>query len=563
MTGSAPPPTSSPAVVAAPVVRVRPVMPSQRTLFAVLLAFRAFLALLLLVGGSLFFWTDAGTSLNVLGGITAVVVLTGHAAYSSFVRREALRPAGLFVQSLIDLSLVTALVHYADQSGTAVAGLYVVVIAAYAVLLPVGGGVAVALLASGAYLAESVVWPGNVPAGLFGQIVVFGSVFLLVAVLGHRLRDTAAQQTRLETELHQARFEAGEILRSIRAGVLTVDGRGRLAFVNPPAERLLELDGERLTGQPVLEVLAARAPELHQAIVAGLRSGLRVGRGEGTVSPAAGQPFPIGLSTTTFERDGGESAVTAIFTDLSELKELQELQFRAERLEAVASLSASLAHEIRNPLASIRSSVEQLAFSAQADEDERILGKLIIRESDRLSRLLGEFLDFSRVRAVNFSTVDLRDVAVQAVAMVQEHSDSGGIRIDIQGASTAVTADEDLLHRVLSNLLLNAVQACRGHGHIRVSVGFAVEGELPPGAKIDCPAKVVVEDDGPGIDPDLRERLFQPFVSGRAGGSGMGLAIVQRAVEAHRGVVLVDSEPGRGARFTVYFCSEPFRENAA
>jgi signal transduction histidine kinase len=269
------------------------------------------------------------------------------------------------------------------------------------------------------------------------------------------------------------------------------------------------------------------------------------------------------LSTTTFERDGGETAVTAIFTDLSELKELQELQFRAERLEAVASLSASLAHEIRNPLASIRSSVEQLAFSAQADEDERILGKLIIRESDRLSRLLGEFLDFSRVRAVNFSTVDLRDVAVQAVAMVQEHSDSGGIRIDIEGQSTAVTADEDLLHRVVSNLLLNAVQACRGSGNIRVSVGFAVEDELPPGAKIDSPAKVVVEDDGPGIDADLRERLFQPFVSGRAGGSGMGLAIVQRAVEAHRGVVLVDSEPGRGARFTVYFCSEPFREKVA
>lgn len=563
MTGSALPPASPPVAVAAPVERGRPGMPSQRTLFAGLLAFRAFLALLLLVGGSLFFWTDRGTSLDVLASVVAALLLTGQAAYSSLVRREILRPLGLFVQSLIDLSLVTALVHFADQSGTAVAALYVVVIAAYAVLLPVGGGVAVALLASGAYLAESVVWPGDVPAGLVGQIGVFGSVFLLVAVLGHRLRDTAAQQSRLETELYRARFEAGEILRSIRAGVLTVDARGRLAFVNPPAERLLELDGDRLTGQPVLQVLAARAPELHEAIVAGLRSGLRVGRGEGTVCRADGGSFPIGLSTTTFERDGGETAVTAIFTDLSELKELQELQFRAERLEAVAALSASLAHEIRNPLASIRSSVEQLAFSAQADEDERILGKLIIRESDRLSRLLGEFLDFSRVRAVNFSTVDLRDVAVQAVAMVREHSDSGGIRIDVQGESTPVTADEDLLHRVVSNLLLNAVQACRGNGHIRVEVGFAADGELPPGAKIDSPAKIVVEDDGPGIDADLRERLFQPFVSGRAGGSGMGLAIVQRAVEAHRGIVMVDSEPGRGARFTVYFCGEPFGETTA
>ena len=116
---------------------------------------------------------------------------------------------------------------------------------------------------------------------------------------------------------------------------------------------------------------------------------------------------------------------------------------------------------------------------------------------------------------------------------------------------------------MVSNLLLNAVQACKGTGRVTVQVGPAHPTDLPPGADIEIPVQLIVRDNGPGIDPDLLDRLFEPFVSRRAGGSGLGLAIVQRAVEAHRGLVLVDSTPGKGARFTVYLPSRPFREGAA
>jgi signal transduction histidine kinase len=315
----------------------------------------------------------------------------------------------------------------------------------------------------------------------------------------------------------------------------------------------------------VLDKLKLRSPELWAAIVAAIRHGRKVSRGEGTVLHEDGRIFPIGLSTTTFERDSdGRPSVTAIFTDISDLKRLNELNLRAQRLEAVAALSASLAHEIRNPLASIRSSVEQLARSAHADEDDRYLAQLIVRESDRLSRLLSEFLDFARVRAAEFVPVDLQAVVTAAARLVREHPDCrADIEIRVQGSRTVLDGDEDLLHRVVANLLLNAVQAVKGPGLVNVNTRPAKAGDLPGGCTIEQPVCLEVRDNGPGIPAELRERLFEPFVTGRSGGSGLGLAIVQRAVEAHRGLVLVDSGPDRGTTFTIFFPARRAAEEAA
>jgi two-component system sensor histidine kinase PilS (NtrC family) len=271
------------------------------------------------------------------------------------------------------------------------------------------------------------------------------------------------------------------------------------------------------------------------------------------------------LSTTTFQREQETApAVTAIFTDISDAQYLQELHLRAERLEAVAALSASLAHEIRNPLASIRSAVEQLARSRRDDPDERILGELVLRESDRLSRLLGEFLDFSRVRASHFRAVNLLSAVSDAARLVREHPDYGpGVELVIRGDPILVQADEDLIHRIVWNLMLNAVQALRGQGRVEVALDVPPVSELPPGAEFEQPVRLRVSDNGPGIDPDLRERLFQPFVSGRPGGSGLGLAIVHRAVESHRGLVLLDSTPGEGTTFTILLHAKVTMEDAA
>ena len=500
--------------------------------------------------------------------ITVVFALavTAYGAYVVFIKR--LRPGLGFLQSqaAMDLLLVTSLVHFAGAEQSGWAALYVLVIALYGLLMPLRSGIVMALFGSVLFLANATLArpEGALAPGLWGQVVVFTLVFIFVAFLGQRLRAAAEEQTQLETELEQVRFEADEILRNIRSGVLTVNSGGELAFINPTAERILGVSESQL-GRPILRDLEQRAPELYSAITAGIERGRRVERAEGYVHRLEGRSFPIGLSTTTFQRESETlPSVTAIFTDISDAQYLQELHLRTERLEAVAALSASLAHEIRNPLASIRSAVEQLIRAKNADPDERVLGELVLRESDRLSRLLGEFLDFSRVRASHFRTVNLLTAVNDAARLLREHPDYGpGIELTIKGGPILVQADEDLVHRIVWNLLLNAVQALKGHGKIEVTMDLAPAGELPRGAEFDQAVRLRVKDDGPGIDPELQERLFQPFVSGRPGGSGLGLAIVQRAVESHRGLVLVDSAPGAGTTFTILLHPKATTEDAA
>jgi two-component system sensor histidine kinase PilS (NtrC family) len=302
------------------------------------------------------------------------------------------------------------------------------------------------------------------------------------------------------------------------------------------------------------------------ALARAARDGTRTSRAEGAVTRPDG-PGTLGVTTTVGSPPPGAAAgegrtATAIFTDITASKRLEALHRRAERLEAVAELAASLAHEIRNPLASIRSAVEQLARLTAAAErarlgredadDARALAGLTVRESDRLSRLLGEFLDFSRARVTRVAPVDVAAVADAAARAAAAHPDAAGVRVTVArpAGARSVDGDADLLHRAFFNLVLNAAQAtaARGGGRsVRVALRAAAASEWPAGGAV----AVEVADEGDGVAPEVAARLFEPFVTTRAGGSGLGLAVVQRAVEAHGGVVLVEpGGAGEGARFT-------------
>lgn len=529
-------------------------LPSPRRLIGWLFAARMVLAVATLLGASLSWTRSPDISFIVTISVLMAFTVTAYGWWAVWIKNQEPGPAFLSIQAVVDLALVTTLVHFTGGADSPLSALYVVVLAAYAVLLPLWAGILVSLLASALYFLAGTLGGGNLGLPFWGQVVIFNTVFGIVAALGARLRRAGAEQDTLELELRRVRLEADDILLNIRSGVLTVDGFGRLAFINPTAERLLGIDGDTQVGLPILDHLKSISSELWACLVAGIRSGRKVNRAEGIVFREDGSSFPIGLMTTTFARDSAQHpSVTALFNDISESKHLQELHLRAERLEAVASLSASLAHEIRNPLASIRSSVEQLAAATGAGEDERVLATLIVREADRLSRLLSEFLDFSRVRAARREPVDLREIATAAVHLVEAHPDCHADTVlQVTGPATIIDADEDLLHRVIANLVLNAVQAAEEPVHVTVTIGPAMQSDVPRGSGIVAPIRLDVSDDGPGIPEELTDRLFQPFVSGRPGGSGLGLAIVQRAVEAHRGLITVTSTVGKGTTFTIF-----------
>lgn len=501
-------------------------------------------------------WTDSPDSAFLTA--VAVLVIFVLSAYGHFVvrlSRQVPSEGQLYVQAFADVIAIMSVVHLTGGERSPFPSLLVVVIAAYSLYLTFGSALLTTILSLVLYFADVVWFQPEIPgAGFVGQLIVFSLVFAVVSILARRLRTAGARTLELESELALVRLEADDVLKTLTSGVLTIDPMGRLAFINPMAEKLLGLSIRRNLGLPVMEAIRGTAPALADALVASMRWGRRIARSEGVVTKPDGSTFPVGLSVTTLERSGQSSpSVTAIFADISDQKRLQELHLRAERLEAVAELSASLAHEIRNPLAAIRSSTEQMSRSPRANEDEKFLATVIVRESDRLTRLLSEFLDFSRVRVTRSAPTDLQAVARGAVRLVKEHPDTHEEAVlEVQGDPVVVEGDEDLLHRVISNLTLNAVQAAKGPVHVTITTGVAAEGELPAGAALDRAARVTVADDGPGIPEEVRPRLFEPFVTGRVGGSGLGLSIVQRAVEAHRGLVFVDSTLGVGTTFTIY-----------
>jgi signal transduction histidine kinase len=237
--------------------------------------------------------------------------------------------------------------------------------------------------------------------------------------------------------------------------------------------------------------------------------------------------------------------------------DIERLHTRAERLEAVAEMSASLAHEIKNPLASIRSAAELLAKVPGADDDTRTLTKLVQRESDRLSRLLSEFLDFARTGVSSVRRLDLTEIARHAAALVSAHPDKPEhvtIREVFPSTPLIVVGDDDLLHRAIFNLLLNAVQASPPGGEVRVEAVELAHHQLPPQAEHFSRGGLMlrITDQGRGIPESIKDRLFEPFVTTKSGGSGLGLSIVHRAVEAHHGFILVDGADHHvGCRFTM------------
>jgi two-component system sensor histidine kinase PilS (NtrC family) len=489
----------------------------------------------------------------------ASLAVSGASAFYTHVLRRRTSPTFLYAQALFDLALVTTVVHVTGGPESNFIPLYILVIAVAAVLLPLWSGLLVTVLASALLIADAVLgYPAQLGVALWLQIGVFMLVAVATGWVASRVRVIGREREVLQREVRRLQLEAGDILRHIGSGVVTVDGDGNLLFANPAAESFLSLDAAATVGRPVLTRLEARAPELVRAIRATQRQDGRRQRAEGRVA-AGGRSFAIGVTTTALAMpDGGTPSVTAIFTDISDQKRIEELHLRAQRLEAVAELSASLAHEIKNPLASIRSSVEQLARAVSAGDDERFLAQLVLRESDRLSRLLNEFLEFSRVRVTQSQPVDLAAIVCSAVDVVRQHpACTAETDIQVHGSAPPIEGDEDLLHRIVANLLLNAVQAAGGRVHVSVELRAADPSDLPTGVGLDAAVLLRVSDDGPGIPAELLDRLFDPFVTGRAGGSGLGLAVVQRAVQAHRGIILVDSVPERGTTFTILLPAPP------
>jgi two-component system, NtrC family, sensor histidine kinase PilS len=438
------------------------------------------------------------------------------------------------------------------------------------------GGMLIGALASILYFAD-LFWGHQLAGGpsisLFGvqfpaqwgrpllQIVLFAIIALVTGALGDRLRTTGSALGAVESELRQLQLDTNDILGAIDTGLVTVDDRGRLVYMNVAAEHVTGLPGREFQHKEVTEELDRVAPGLGALIRRTSTTRNPIRRYEIRLSGQNGRERYLGVRTTVLERSH-QPWVTAVFQDITDSKQNEELARRAERLQAIAELGASLAHEIKNPLASIRSAVDQLATSRLNERDRDKLNDLVVTESDRLTRLLADFMEFSRIELRRWGAVDLCKVTRDAVGLVQQHPDASGrarFQMKVPSEALFVAGDEDLLHRAVFNLLLNAAQHTGNDGKVAVEVNRVARRDMPGGVPLEQPIRLTVTDTGPGIAPAAMGRIFDPFFTTRDGGTGLGLALVHRAVEAHQGLILVDGAPPHGAKFTVYLPAQAER----
>ncbi|HKK27253.1 MAG TPA: ATP-binding protein [Gemmatimonadota bacterium] len=522
----------------------------------------------LLVGGS---WSggaipSATNGLRVvsLTGLLLAAVATPLSYWHTHLRERPASQEFLYGQAILDIFLVTGIVHITGGSGSVFPPLFYIALASgYSLLMPFASAVFVAVMCGAAYMTEIVAaYPGQFGTPVVIQVTLFTIVTAVTSAISARLRQTRGELREVEGELHRLRLDTADLLRIIDSGVFTLDEGGRLAYMNPAAEALLEVDAVQWLGGQFVETLERRSKELARAVRESLRRGEPVRDRELALDRSGDDPLPIAASTAVLRQPGSEASVTVVLRDLRTVRRLEELRLRTGRLEAVAELSASLAHEIRNPLSAIRSAVQQLDGAPRRpagepeDEDDLLLGRLIIRESDRLDRLLGEFNDFARVDVSRREELDIPRLMEEAVQVVRQRSDAPeGARFEVEasGDLSDLWGDPDLLHRTLSNLVLNAVQAAEPDRPptVRVVADALDLDEIPGDVPLGSPVRIRVIDDGPGIPRDRLSWIFEPFHTGRPGGTGLGLSIAQRAVEAHGGALLVSSEPGRGTTFSI------------
>jgi two-component system sensor histidine kinase PilS (NtrC family) len=458
----------------------------------------------------------------------------------------------------IDLLIVSALVHLSGGPDSPFAFLYVLVAVYGAALFDRYGALAMAgagALAYGGVLVASGgggdgLTAAEPPAVRLVIWVVHSGALVLCAALASFL---AAELRRAGVELESLRRLYQHTFESLMSGLTTTDLEGRITAFNPEAERIAHVPAQQAVGRDIEEVL----PGLRQLV---LPDGDRPGsRARMPFARADGKELHLGVAAYILrDGEGRPCGHVVIFQDVTQVVAMEAELRRSERMAAVGQLSASLAHEIRNPLAAISGSIQMLQSrlgGAQGGEPRKLMD-IALREIDRLDRLIADFLHYARPGSLRLVPVDVR-AAVEEVLEVFEGSRAPEITVSTAlQPELRVVADPDQLRQVLWNLVLNAAQAMSEGGRLELR-SRAVRDEAPQersgedrnvsgdGQKAAW-VEISVSDQGVGIAQDDLDRIFDPFYTTKRGGSGLGLATVHRVVGNHGGVVRLESRMGKG-----------------
>ena len=459
-------------------------------------------------------------------------------------------------------------VHATGGAQSGFCFLYLIDVVAVALLARRRGAAVVAAASIGLMVGVSVLgwtralplFPGQLVAPwdmtqgeLGAKLALNVAALIAVGVLASTL---SAKNRQADERLTQHEAYAGDLarlhentIRCLTSGLVTLDPAGRVTTANEVACDILGAGRPRLLGLPLSDVL----PDLPRLLDEAGPSGI-VRRAELTGTRPDGSLRHLGISAAPLSDHTGRVIGRVIhFQDLTELKRMEITVARAERLASIGRLSAAIAHEIRNPLASISGSIEILRDQPGTDPDSRKLMEIAVREVDRLNALVTSLLDYARPSTEDRRRIDLGEEVGEIVrAFERERRDQHqAIRVHVGACPDAsVEAAGGQLRQIIWNLLRNAAEAMPDGGTVTINVSRDPE---PARADRTGPSVVLaITDTGSGIPRTDLDRIFEPFFSTKSSGSGLGLATVARIVDDHRGTIEVDSEVGRGTTVIIH-----------
>jgi len=479
-----------------------------------------------------------------------------------------------YIQICGDLIIETALIFYTGGIRSPFSFAYILTIIISSILLSRRSSLIVASISSlvyGALLTLQfvgiLIFPYNyvpkeielnlpyVSHTIFANIFAFYLTALLSGYLAELQRRTGKELQAKDGDIAQLQTFNENILQSMSSGLIVSDLSGQITMMNRAAIQILDLCypawGKETAGQQHWDQLFSplQIEGLYQSMNREGKNSLRL---ESRIS-RKGQEIFLGLTISILKNPSGEvKGLITNFQDLTEYKKMEEQVKQAEVLATIGQMSATIAHELRNPMASIRGSVQFLHDELELDDEARHLMEIILKESSRLDRIIADFLLYARPQPPNPQSCSLRDLVQETVTLIQksgEVSDRIKIVTDIPASTEQLEADPGQIKQVFWNLAMNACQAMPDGGTLTIRARRSRQQE----------GGWVIEfvDTGRGICPDELKKLFTPFYTTKERGMGLGLSIAYRIIEEHHGKIEVISAPGEGSNFRIFLPATP------
>jgi len=496
----------------------------------------------------------------VLAAIAAATVILS-VFYFAALRSQVSHRTQAYIQFSLDVCMVTWLVYRTGDVESPFLALYLVIIFAACALLGrtgvslVGASagvlyVAVGVLTMGRILSRATGWPvyegGQLSWTEFMfslNLIAIFAVAILSSQLAERIRRSETQLANATKDLADYRLFNDRIIESMRSGLVTTDLRGHIITFNHAAEEITGYRAVDVRGRNVFGIFG----DIEKQIEAGLesiRTRTRLPRFDIGCRTADDHEIHLGFSVAPLvdEADNSRGYVLT-FQDLTEVMELEREVRRQERLAALGKMAAGLAHEIRNPLASMRGSVQVLASELSFSQDQSQLMQIVLRESDRLNRIVSDFLTYARPPKIERSVIELAGLLSETIALLRNSPElrpDHVIKEEYPDEPVHYQGDPNQIRQIFWNLARNAIQAMPAGGELRVALDARPKRDVT----------IAFSDTGEGMSREQKDRLFEPFNSS-SGGTGLGMAIVYQLVRDHNGKIVVDTETGKGTRIAI------------